>query len=133
MAGRGYSATGDARAARLRAAWAMCCCLGCARDVQMDQWILRVGHAIVDAESSGALRCAPRELAVARSQLRFAELERTQGFASKADTHLRSAERHALAAKLLSPAEHCLTPPAERADGPTSCGCAPTGSACGSR
>lgn len=73
----------------------------------MDAHIARVGQAIVEAEASGALRCAPRELAIARSQLQFAELERAQGFSSKAEEHLRIADRHAQAARLLSPPEHC--------------------------
>lgn len=86
----------------------------------MDAQIARIGQAIVEAEASGALRCAPRELAVARSQLSFAEMERTQGFSSKAEAHLRTADRHAQAARLLSPSDHCRPPAPERADGPTS-------------
>ena len=76
-----------------------------AREVDQVEQMLR------DAESNGALRCAPRELAVARSQLEFAELERAQGFSSKAEQHLAIADQHARAARLLSPPERCREPP----------------------
>lgn len=124
------------RAARRQphlAVFLSCCTLGCMRETQMDAHIARIGHAIVEAEESGALRCAPRELAVARSQLSFAELERAQGSSSKAEAHLRIADRHAQAALLLSPIEHCRPPGPQQADGPTSKVCSPVGSACGSR
>jgi hypothetical protein len=58
------------------------------------------------------MRCAPRQLAIARSHLEFAELERQQGFNSRAEYHLRVASQHARAAKLLSPPEHCAAPAA---------------------
>ena len=66
---------------------------------------------VEQAERNGALRCAPRELAVARSNLRFATLELDQGFVSKAETHLWKAESNAHAALEMSPPQYC----AERA------------------
>ncbi|MEY2936572.1 MAG: hypothetical protein RL033_7321 [Pseudomonadota bacterium] len=85
----------------------------------MDQQVARVGQLILEAEARGALRCAPRELAVARSHLQFTELERAQGFASKAGRHLRVADQQAQAARLLSAPEHCQLRTAGQADGPT--------------
>jgi hypothetical protein len=62
------------------------------------------------ADQNGAMRCAPRQLAVARSHLEFAYLEREQGFSSRAQYHLRIADEHARAANLLSPPDRCRTP-----------------------
>jgi OOP family OmpA-OmpF porin len=53
------------------------------------------------------MRCAPRQLAVAQSHLAFAEMEREQGFSSRAQHHLRIADEHARAATLLSPPDRC--------------------------
>jgi OOP family OmpA-OmpF porin len=75
------------------------------------------------AERNGAIRCAPRELAVAKSQLKFAEVELDQGFISRASKHLSIAEPNAHAAYDLSPPEKCaerglvMTPIDEDTDG----------------
>lgn len=83
---------------------------GCIRETRLDQRIDRIGQLLIDAEHNGAMRCAPRQLAVARSQLEFGELERARGFSSRAEQHLESADQNARAAKLLSPPDHCRTP-----------------------
>jgi OmpA-OmpF porin, OOP family len=59
------------------------------------------------AERNGAIRCAPRELALARSNIDFAEVELEQGYISKAKKHLWLAEPNARAALDLSPPQHC--------------------------
>jgi OOP family OmpA-OmpF porin len=75
------------------------------------------------AERNGAIRCAPRELAVAKSHLKFAEVELDQGFVSRASQHLAIAEPNAHAAYDLSPPETCaerglvMTPTADDTDG----------------
>jgi OmpA-OmpF porin, OOP family len=92
--------------------WVCLCGLGCTRNSQLQLQVDRVGQLLLDADANGALRCAPRQLAVARSQLEFAELELAQGFSSKAEQHLVSADQHARAAVLLSPAERCRPRPA---------------------
>jgi hypothetical protein len=69
--------------------------------------IARLERLALGAERSGARRCAPRELAIGRSQLEFAAIEDGQGFASKAGEHLRLAEQNVQAASLLSAAPHC--------------------------
>jgi hypothetical protein len=81
--------------------------LGCVGSARLDREVDQVGQILLDAEANGALRCAPRELAVARSQLEFAALERAQGFSSKAEEHLAIAGQQARAARLLSPPERC--------------------------
>jgi OOP family OmpA-OmpF porin len=59
------------------------------------------------AERNGAIRCAPRELALAKSHLAFAEVELEQGFTSRASAHLAIAEPNARAAYDLSPPDQC--------------------------
>jgi OmpA-OmpF porin, OOP family len=59
------------------------------------------------AERNGAIRCAPRELALAKAHLKFAEVELDQGFVSRASHHLSIAEPNAHAAYDLSPPETC--------------------------
>ena len=59
------------------------------------------------AERNGAVRCAPRELAMAQSHLRFAKVELDQGYISKAKHHVWIAEPNVHAAKFLSPPEFC--------------------------
>lgn len=100
---------------------ALYCCgvWGCVKAPGMDPQVARVGHLILEAEARGALRCAPRELAVARSHLHFSEVEQTQGFSSQAERHLRIADQHAQAARLLSTPEHCQLRAGGRTDGPT--------------
>ena len=83
---------------------------GCWRSARLAREVDQIGQMLLEAEANGALRCAPRELAVARSQLEFAELERAQGFSSKAEAHLVIADQHARAAQLLSPPERCRDP-----------------------
>lgn len=78
------------------------CLLACARDTTLDRQFDAIGQALIDADTNGALRCAPRQLAVARSQLEFAQLEREQGESSRAQRHLHIAEEHVQAANLLS-------------------------------
>ena len=79
---------------------------------------------VEQAERNGAMRCAPRELAVARSQLAFASLELDQGFVSKAQSHLQQAAPNADAALAMSPPQYCAerafvetTPPDPDTDG----------------
>ncbi len=61
------------------------------------------------AERNGAIRCAPRELAMAKSHLYFANIEMAQGSLSAAEAHLEIAEPNTHAAFELSPADQCTT------------------------
>ncbi len=70
-----------------------------------------------EAQTRGAMTCAPRQLAIARAELYFATLELQQGFRSKATTHLDVAELNARAARNLTPAEGCDAPPRLELDG----------------
>lgn len=59
------------------------------------------------AERNGALRCAPRELAMAKSNITFANVELEQGFFARAKEHLDVAKANAHAAYDLSPPQKC--------------------------
>jgi len=89
----------------------------CTQSATLRGQIAGLEKIVEQAERNGARRCAPRELAIARSQLEFATIELDQGFVSKAQAHLGKAEQNARAAELLSPAEHCSGRPAGDSDG----------------
>ncbi|MFO0758334.1 MAG: OmpA family protein [Byssovorax sp.] len=59
------------------------------------------------AERNGAVRCAPRELAMAKSHLQFAAMELDQGVFVRAREHLDIAQANAHAAYDLSPPQKC--------------------------
>ncbi len=85
--------------------------VSCGEPARMRGKIAGLEEILKQAERNGAVRCAPRELAIARSQLKFATIELDQGFVSKASSHLWQAEPNTHAAMSLSPPEYC----AERA------------------
>jgi len=89
--------------------------LSCTQSSRLRGQIAGLEKIVEQAERNGALRCAPRELAIARSQLKFAAIELDQGFASKAEAHLAKAEPNARAAEHLSPPQSCT--PAGDSDG----------------
>ena len=62
-----------------------------------------------DAEKNGAMKCAPRELAIARSQLEFAAIDLDQGQVTLAQAHLAKAEPNAQAAFDNSPPDRCTS------------------------
>jgi OmpA-OmpF porin, OOP family len=83
---------------------------GCAWSARLDARVARLGGALAEAEAHGAMRCAPRELAIAQSQLEFARLEREQGDAASALAHLDIGDENVRAAQLLSTPERCEDP-----------------------
>jgi OmpA-OmpF porin, OOP family len=83
---------------------------GCARSARLDARVTELGGALAEAEAHGAMRCAPRELAIAQSQLEFARLERDQGDAASALAHLDSADENVRAARLLTAPGRCEDP-----------------------
>ncbi len=60
-----------------------------------------------NAEKNGAMRCAPRELALAKSHLRFAAVKLDQGDLAGAEHDLIIAEPNAHAALTQSPPDRC--------------------------
>ena len=85
----------------------------CAAAPQLRGRIEGLEQITEQAERNGAVRCAPRELALAQSHLRFARIEMQQGFLSKAARHVWLAEPNANAALFLSPPEHCTEQPGD--------------------
>jgi OmpA-OmpF porin, OOP family len=83
---------------------------GCARSARLDARVAQLDGALAGAEAQGAMRCAPRELAIAQSQLEFARLEREQGDASRALAHLDIADENVRGAELLSAPGRCGDP-----------------------
>src|SRR5450432_472292 len=81
----------------------------CTQAPRLRGQIAGLDKIVEQAERNGAIRCAPRELAIARSQLQFASIELDQGFVSKAQTHIWKAEPNAHAADFLSPPQYCAT------------------------
>lgn len=79
----------------------------CADTAKMRGQIAGLEKISDQAERNGAVRCAPRELALAKSHLEFARLELDQGSAVRARSHLRLAEPNAHAASFLSPPQFC--------------------------
>jgi OmpA-OmpF porin, OOP family len=66
------------------------------------------------AKENGATKCSPRELAMAESHLKFAEIEIQQGFISRAKEHLAIAEVNAKAALDQTKLEYCTARPGDR-------------------
>jgi outer membrane protein OmpA-like peptidoglycan-associated protein len=87
--------------------WGLVAIVGCSQAPEMRGKIAGLTDIVEQAERNGAVRCSPRELAVAKSQLEFATLELDQGFISKARNHLWKAEPNAHAAYFLSPPQYC--------------------------
>jgi len=81
--------------------------VNCTQAPRLRGQIAGLDKIVEQAERNGAIRCAPRELAIARSQLEFATIELDQGFVSKAQAHVAKAEPNAHAADFLSPPQYC--------------------------
>jgi OOP family OmpA-OmpF porin len=83
--------------------------VGCAEGPAMRGRIRGLTTTVDDAEKNGAMKCSPRELAVARSQLEFAAIDLAQGEESLAQAHLAKAEPNAQAAFQNSPPDRCTS------------------------
>jgi outer membrane protein OmpA-like peptidoglycan-associated protein len=97
----------------LRAAFPICLILllgGCAETAKLRGAIATTQKKVEQIERNGAYVCAPRELAMAKAHLRFAELEISQGRGSRAAEHFEIAARNAELADEKSPADLCAGP-----------------------
>ncbi len=81
--------------------------LGCSSAATLQGRLRGLRHRVIQAERNGAYRCAPRELALAKAHMEFAETELAQGHLSRAEEHFVLAEPNAEAAFRLSPPERC--------------------------
>ena len=71
---------------------------GCSRGPVLRGRIAGLETTVQRAESRGAMRCAPRELALAKSHLRFATTSLDQGESFAAERHIGVAEPNVVAA-----------------------------------
>jgi OOP family OmpA-OmpF porin len=97
---------------------------GCSQGPALRGRIRGLTNTVEDAVKNGAMRCAPRELAIAKSNLEFAEIDLNQGKRSSAEAHLAKAEPNARAAFANSPPDRCtsrefveIEPPPRDTDG----------------
>jgi OmpA-OmpF porin, OOP family len=81
--------------------------LSCGQAATMRGRIDGLSGIVKQAEQNGAMRCAPRELAMAKAHLRFAATDLDQGVVSDAENHLALAEPNAHAALARSPEGKC--------------------------
>ncbi len=81
--------------------------LGCTSTSALEGRIRSTQDLLQQADRNGAYVCAPRELAIGRSQADFASRELDAAHGRHAEAHLALAEENARAALRLSPAERC--------------------------
>jgi outer membrane protein OmpA-like peptidoglycan-associated protein len=86
----------------------------CAHGPVLRGKIAGLDNVVTQAEKNGALKCAPRELALAKSHLRFATTDLDQGEPSHAEAHIAIAAPNAHAALQASPPERCSAGPGDR-------------------
>jgi OOP family OmpA-OmpF porin len=101
-----------ARPRRLRAIAPLSVCavfaaVGCSELVASPARIARLSRSIVAATRAGAYTCAPEELALARANVEFAQMELAQGDPTRAAQHLDVAEENIGAAEVLIPHSLC--------------------------
>jgi OOP family OmpA-OmpF porin len=94
-------------------AWPLVCLLGCSQSAVLRGKIAGLNQDVENAERNGAMRCAPRELALAKSHLRFASTKLDQGELSAAEAQVGIAEPNAHAALNQSPPDQCAERPIE--------------------
>jgi outer membrane protein OmpA-like peptidoglycan-associated protein len=80
---------------------------GCAQGPVLRGRVKGLESVVAQAEKNGAVKCAPRELALARSHLEFASVDLSQGQMTNAEAHLEIAEPNANAALAESPPDKC--------------------------
>ncbi|MEO8800686.1 MAG: OmpA family protein, partial [Polyangiaceae bacterium] len=68
---------------------------GCTQGAVMRGRLDGLTKIVDEAENNGAKKCAPRELALARSNIVFAQIDLDQGELSNADQHVDVAEVNA--------------------------------------
>lgn len=87
---------------------ALTCLMGCAAVSGLEGRLDATRTLLTQAERSGARACAPRELAVGRAHVEFAERELDEGHLRRAEEHFTEADLNARAAQRMSPSDHCL-------------------------
>ncbi len=83
---------------------------GCAQTAKLRGMIDVTKKQIDQVDKNGALICAPKELALAKAHIRFAEKEIFQGMMSRAKRHFEIARMNAELAAEKSPPDQCAGP-----------------------
>ncbi|MCP4605437.1 MAG: OmpA family protein [Proteobacteria bacterium] len=83
---------------------------GCAETARLRGSIATTTKKLEQTERNGAYVCAPKELAMAKTHLSFAQLEIEQGRGTRARYHFEIAVRNAELAHEKSPADKCAGP-----------------------
>jgi outer membrane protein OmpA-like peptidoglycan-associated protein len=99
----------NAAVAVAAAALGAICLLGCA-GTEMENSVREVRTIAKEARDNGAYKCAPRELALADTQIEFTQRELAQGDYFRARDHLHVADHNAREAYRLSPRDKCVAP-----------------------
>ncbi len=89
---------------------------GCAETAKLRGGIEIIRTKIEKVEENGAYICAPRELALAKAHLRFAQIEIEQGRSKRAQEHFDIAKKSADLASEKSPPDKCAGPAVVVAD-----------------
>src|SRR4051812_17325147 len=76
----------------------------------MESSVREVRTIAKEARDNGAYKCAPRELALADTQIEFTQRELAQGDYFRARDHLHVADHNAREAYRLSPRDKCVAP-----------------------
>jgi OOP family OmpA-OmpF porin len=76
--------------------------ISCVTGAQLHGRAEVVKEAVATARKQNAIQCAPRELAISESNLRFAEIEMEQGDSFRAEEHIQLAQSASKQALLLS-------------------------------
>jgi len=90
--------------------FSLCFSSACTKGAQLKGRLTTVKDLAMQAERNGAYNCAPRDLAVAKANVEFAELEIDEGYLSRAEHHFNIAGPAAQAAYDKSPPDKCAPP-----------------------
>ena len=117
MSGSAHPRTIRAKAIVASAIAALVATTSCTAGPVMRGRIDGLNAVVKKAETNGAMRCALRELALAKSHILFAQVRLDQGKLSDAQGHLEIAEPNAQAALALSPGDKCSEAPSLAREG----------------
>jgi OmpA-OmpF porin, OOP family len=81
--------------------------IGCAETARLKGGIESAKSRLEQVERNGAYTCAPKDLAIAKANINFAQLEISEGISSRARAHYATAMEHLEIAEKNSPPEKC--------------------------
>lgn len=81
--------------------------VACTETARLKGRIESARNRVEQVERNGAYTCAPKDLAIAKANINFAQLEISQGMSSRAHEHYAVAKKHLEIAEANSPPEKC--------------------------